>query len=133
MKNNWLAIFVAGIWIVISEFIRNEFLLKKYWVEHFSDQGRVFETIPINGIMWVVWSFIFAYFLFALLQKFDCKKVIWLSWLVGFVMMWITAFNLGVLPLTLLYFAVPLSLLEVFIAVILIRSLAKTVFAEVKE
>jgi hypothetical protein len=35
--------------------------------------------------------------------------------------MWVVIGNLGVLPIGILYFAVPLSLLEAFLAVIIIK------------
>jgi hypothetical protein len=44
-----------------------------------------------------------------------------LAWLVGFALMWVVIGNLGVLPKGILYFAVPLSLLEAFLAVIIIK------------
>jgi hypothetical protein len=39
--------------------------------------------------------------------------------------MWVTIGNLGVLPFGLLYFAVPLSLLEAFIASFIIHKMTK--------
>jgi len=41
-----------------------------------------------------------------------------LSWFVGFVLMWVVVGNLGVLPGGLLYVAVPLSLVEAFLAAV---------------
>jgi hypothetical protein len=35
--------------------------------------------------------------------------------------MWLTVYNLQALPLMLLFFAVPLSLLEVFVALLIIK------------
>jgi O-antigen/teichoic acid export membrane protein len=125
MKNTIIPVFFAGIWITLSEFIRNELLFKSYWVNHFSSIGLVFETLPINGILWAVWSFVLAYVIYKLLQKFSIKETILLSWLMAFVMMWIVIFNLQVLPLLLLLVAIPLSLIEIFVAVIIIRELQK--------
>lgn len=109
-------IIFSGIWITLSEFIRNELLFKSYWTEHYQSLNLTFETKPINGILWMVWSFLLAFFLSKMLKKFSKLEAIGLTWLVAFVMMWITIFNLQVLPLSLLIFAIPLSLLEVFIA-----------------
>lgn len=121
MKKMTLSIVLAGIWITFSEFIRNEFLFKSYWASHFGSIGLRFETLPINGVLWMIWSFMLAYVIFKLLQKFSLKETILLSWLSAFVMMWITAHNLQVLPVRLLYIAIPLSLLEIFIAIVIIK------------
>ncbi len=51
-------------------------------------------------------------------------QTVFLSWLSAFVMMWVAIGNLGVLPFSILYAAVPLSLLEVFIASFIIKKLS---------
>ena len=123
MKKNILAITLATLWITLSEFIRNEFLFKQYWIDHFDSIGLTFETLPSNGILWIVWSGILAYIIFKLLEKFSFKETICITWGAAFVMMWITIYNLQTLPLTLLYIAIPLSLLEIFVAGIIIQNI----------
>lgn len=113
----------AGIWITLSEFLRNEFLFKSYWLEHFTSMGLPFETLPINGILWMVWSFILAYVIFSLLQKLSFIKAMFLSWIAAFLMMWIALYNLQVLPLNLLLFAIPLSIIEVAVAGLIIEKM----------
>ncbi len=125
MKKTILPISIAGIWITISEFVRNELLLKHYWINHFNSIGLKFETLPLNGILWMIWSFALAYFIFKLLQKFSFRESIVLTWLSAFLMMWITMYNLQTLPLALLLFAIPLSFLEVLIAAVLIKKILK--------
>jgi len=121
MKKVFLSVILGGIWITISEFVRNEFLLKNYWVNHYNSLGLSFETLPINGALWMAWSFILAYVIYKLLQKFSFKETIFLSWLAVFITMWISLYNLQVFPLIMLCFAIPLSLLEVSVAAIIIR------------
>lgn len=121
MKKTILSIFIAGIWITISEFVRNEFFFRNYWINHFNSIGLKFETLPLNGILWMTWSFILAFILFKFQQKFSFKESILLAWLPAFLMMWITVYNLQTLPLKLLIFAIPLSILEVFIAGVIIK------------
>jgi hypothetical protein len=121
MKKIILAILLSGLWINISEFVRNEFVFKYYWIDHFDSIGLNFETLPINGVLWGVWGFLLAYVLYELLQKFSLKKSIIFTWIPSFLMMWIVIFNLQTLPLDILIFAVPLSLLEIFIAGIIIN------------
>jgi len=121
MKKKIIAITVAGIWITVSEFARNELLFKSYWVDLFASLGLRFETLPVNGILWMIWSFVLAYVIYRLMQKFSFRETVCLAWLTSFVMMWIALYNLQVLPLRLLIVAVPLSLLEVAVAGLLIK------------
>ncbi len=119
-----LPLLVATIWISISEFLRNELFFKSYWVEHYESMGLIFPSEPVNGAMWGVWSLLFAIAIFILLKKFGLWQTTLLSWFVGFVLMWVVVWNLGVLPVRLLVFAVPLSFLEAFLAAWIIRKLS---------
>ncbi|MCB1058628.1 MAG: hypothetical protein KDB65_00220 [Calditrichaeota bacterium] len=121
---NVLAVVVSGVWIILSEFVRNEFFFKSKWMDHYAKLGLSFETLPINGILWTLWSFGQAYLIFRLLKKFSFVETICLTWLVCFVMMWFVLYNLQVLPTGLLVFAVPLSLLEVLVAAWIVRKVA---------
>jgi hypothetical protein len=121
IKRNLLPIILSGLWITVSEFLRNEFLLKSYWVDHFNSIGLVFETLPVNGILWMIWSFMLAYLILKLREKFSYRETLILSWIPAFVMMWIVIYNLQVLPLMILVFTIPLSLLEIVIAIIIIK------------
>lgn len=125
MKSSILSIMLAGLWISISEFVRNEFLFKKYWTDHYSSLGLSFETLPINGILWFVWSLLLAFIIFKLLPKFSFIETVILTWLAAFLMMWITAYNLQVLPINLLLFAIPLSIIEILVASLIIKSIRK--------
>jgi hypothetical protein len=66
-----LAILIATIWISLSEFIRNEFLFKSYWVEHYSSMGLVFPSEMINGMVWGIWSLMFAIVIYFISRKFN--------------------------------------------------------------
>jgi hypothetical protein len=125
MKKSFLAIFLATIWISISEFFRNEFLLKEYWVSHYDSMGLVFPSEPVNGAVWGIWSLLFAISIFIISRKFNLTQTTFLSWFVGFVLMWFVVGNMGVLPLDILYFAIPLSLLEAFLAAFIIQKITK--------
>jgi hypothetical protein len=121
---NITAIGVTGLWVNASEFFRNEVLLKSYWVDHYRTLGLEFPSAPVNGMMWMVWGFLFAAVIRMLSEKYHLVRATLLSWTVGFVLMWIVIWNLLVLPLPLLLFAVPLSLLEAFIGTLLCQRLA---------
>jgi hypothetical protein len=116
LRHTILPILLATIWISISEFVRNQLLFKSYWVEHYQGLGLTFPAEPINGVLWGVWSLLFAIAIFILAKKFTLWQTTLLSWFVGFVLMWVVIGNLGVLPYGLLLFSVPLSLLEAFLA-----------------
>jgi hypothetical protein len=121
IKKTILPVLLATIWISISEFLRNEVLFKGYWTEHYTNMGITFPSEPINGAMWGVWSLLFAISIFVVSRKFNLLESSILAWLYGFVMMWVVLGNLNVLPFGLLLFAVPLSMLEAFLAVWIIK------------
>jgi hypothetical protein len=124
-KKTLLPILLATTWISISEFVRNEFILKSYWTSHYQKLGLEFPSDPINGAVWGLWSLCLAVAIFIISQKFSLLHTVLLSWFVGFVLMWIVIGNMNVLPSGILLFAVPLSLLEVFLASYIIQRWAK--------
>lgn len=124
MKKTVLPILLATVWISISEFVRNEFILKTYWTGHYEKLGLVFPAEPVNGAIWGLWSLFFAISVFIISKKFTLLQTTLFSWFIGFVLMWVVIGNLGVLPAGLLVFAVPLSLLEAFLASFIIKKLS---------
>jgi hypothetical protein len=126
LRTTLLPVLLATIWISVSEFFRNEFLLKSYWTEHYEQMGLVFPSKPINGAIWGLWSLLFAVAILIILKRFSLWETIFLSWFVAFVLMWVVTGNMGVLPLGILIYAVPLSLLETFVAVFIIKKIAKS-------
>jgi len=116
-----LPILLAFVWISLSELARNEFLLKSYWEEHYDGMGLTFPSEPVHGVVWGLWSLLFAVAIFVLSRRFSLGETTWLAWLMAFVMRWGAIGNLGVLPERLLWFAVPLSLLEAFVAAWIVR------------
>ena len=122
-KKTVLPVLLATIWISISEFARNEFFLKSYWTEHYRNLGLIFPSDPVNGAVWGLWSLLLAIFIFIISKKFTLLYTTLLSWMAGFVMMWLVIGNMGVLPYGLLFFAIPLSLLETFLAAFIIRKM----------
>ena len=125
MKKTNVSIMLATLWIGISEFLRNEFLFKSLWDTHYKQLGLEFKTLPINGMLWLVWSFLLALVIHQILQKFSAVQTIFLTWIMAFLMMWLTIFNLQVLPLQIVILAIPLSLLEITIAILIIKKITK--------
>ena len=126
MKRTILPVLLSTIWISLSEFIRNEFLFKDIWIDHYASLGLEFPSEPINGAVWGLWSLLFAIFIFILRKRFRFWETIGIAWLGGFVLMWIVTGNMAVLPFRILYFAIPLSLLEVFVAVWIMGKVSET-------
>ena len=125
-KKTLIPILAATIWISISEFVRNEILLKSYWTAHYKSIGLVFPSEPLNGAIWGLWSLLFALAIFFISRKFNLVQTALLSWFVGFVLMWIVVGNLGVLPFEILFYALPLSILEAYVATFIIIRLSKS-------
>ncbi len=113
-------ILAATIWISLSEFVRNEFLLKEAWVNHYASLGLDFPDAPVNGALWGIWSLLYAVSIFAISRRFSMSQTVILSWFIGFVLMWVVIGNLGVLPLSILPYALPLSILEAYLASLII-------------
>lgn len=124
IKKTVIPVLLAAIWIGMSEFFRNEILVKSYWVGHYRSLGLVFPSEPVNGAVWGLWSLLLAVAIFIILKKFSPVHTALLSWFMAFVMMWVVIGNMGVLPAGLLYAAVPLSLFETYVASYIISKLA---------
>jgi hypothetical protein len=118
-----IPILSATVWISISEFIRNQFLLKSLWTEQYKSLGLIFPEEPVNGVMWGVWSLFYAVTVFIISGKFNLLHTTLLSWFAGFVLMWVVLWNMSIFPLGILWLAVPLSLLEAFLASFIIHRL----------
>ena len=56
-------------------------------------------------------------------KKFSLLQTTLLAWFIGFVFMWLIIGNLGVLPFGILPYAIPLSILEAYIASFIIHKM----------
>ena len=115
LKKIVLPVLIIGIWINVSETVRWMFLIESYWLEKYQNLNLIFPNETTNLIMWMVWGFLFAALIFILSRKFNLFQTTILSWFVAFVMMWVVVWNVGVLPVKMLWFNIPLSLFESFI------------------
>ena len=120
-----LAVALAGIWVGLCEFVRNQFLLVAQWQGHYRNMGLEFPSKPVNGIMWMVWSFLLAGTAFAISRRFGLWQTTFVAWVMGFVMMWVVIWNLAVLPIGTLPVAVPFSFIEALGAAFICRKLAR--------
>ena len=119
MNRYLLAVLVAGLWMNVSEFVRNELLLKDVWLNGFSEIGLPFPSGPVNGAVWGLWAFVFVAVLVLMTRKFGVIHSTLMSWTLGFVLLWMAMWNMGVLPEGLLYWAVPWSLCEIYLAALI--------------
>ena len=116
MKRFIFAIITAGVFMNLSEFIRNELLIKNIWTDGFKGLGLVFPNEPINGAIWGLWTFIFVTILVWLTTKVSIFQSTIIAWFLGFVLLWLGMWNMGILPEGLLVWAIPWSFIEVFVA-----------------
>lgn len=120
-----LAVVLAGVWVGLCEFVRNQLLLVSQWQSHYRGLGLEFPSRAVNGIMWMVWSFLMAGATFAVSRRFGIWQTMLIAWILGYLMMWVVIWNLLVLPVGILPVAVPFSLVEAFGAAFICRKLAK--------
>lgn len=119
-----LAILATTVWISLNEFLRNQLVLIEHWTAHYTSMGLTFPGEPINGAVWGLWSLCFAVVIFFMARRFSLLETGILAWSVGFVLMWLVVGNLGMLPISILPYAIPWSMLEVFGAVWIVKKLA---------
>jgi hypothetical protein len=126
MKKTILPIFATFTWISLTLFLRNEVLLKDYWVSHYQDLGITFPSEPVNGMVWVIWSLLYAIAFYIFSRKYSLVNTALIAWFTGFLMMEIVVGYLGVLPFGILVYAIPMSLVEVFGASFIVHRLSGT-------
>lgn len=123
MKKFLLAILAAGVWMNLNEFARNELVVKQIWIDGFAKTGLPYQSTPVTGIAWMLWAFIFIAILTWLVTKFSVLQSTLITWIVGFVLLWLGLWNLGVLPEGLLYVAAPWSFVEVYVSALICRKI----------
>jgi hypothetical protein len=119
LKKTVLPIFVIGIWINISESVRWIFLVESYWVEHYKNMNLIFPQEPLNMVIWMIWGFLLAITIVIISKKFTVLQTTFITWFVAFVMLWVVLWNINMLPLVILWYVVPLSLIEIYIGVLI--------------
>jgi hypothetical protein len=120
-----LAILATTVWISINEFLRNQLVLIDHWTAHYTSMGLVFPGEPINGAVWGIWSLCFAVVIFFMARRFSLLETSVLAWGSGFVLMWLVVGNLGMLPMSILPYAIPWSMVEAFGAAWIVKRLAQ--------
>ena len=124
-SRNIITVLLAGAWINVSEFLRNEVLLKDYWTDHYNQLNLIFPSEPINIVVWLAWGFCLSIMIFLVSNRFNFLQTVLISWFFAFVMMWQVTWNLLVLPINILFYAIPLSLFEIAVASIIFNRFKK--------
>ena len=127
-----LAILLTTAWISLCEFVRNEYFLKQVWINHYSKLGLNFPDEPLNGAVWGVWSLMYAIAVWWISKKFSFNETVVLSWFVAFPLMWVALWNLMVLPVGILFSALPLSFAEAFGAAFICHRFIQGKFPKLK-
>lgn len=125
IKHYIVPIFLMTIWVSMFEFVRNQLLFVSYWTNHYQSMGLVFPAKSANGMVWGIWAMVFASLVLVIGKKFTYWWTVFISWIAGFVMMWLVIGNLGVLPYKLLIFAIPMSIAEVMGATWIAKKFSK--------
>jgi heme-degrading monooxygenase HmoA len=120
-RTETLPILLAAVWIGVSEFFRNQFLLKSLWVNHYDNLGLTFPSDPVTGAVWGIWSLMLSVAIFYLSKKFTLWQTTFLSWFTAIAMMWLVLGNLNVLPHRLMLYSLPFSILETFVATWIVK------------
>lgn len=113
-KERILPLLLSTVWISLSEFIRNQFLLGYTWNDHYQQLGLQFPNEPANGAIWGLWSLVLAGLILVISRRFNVFETLVITWVAAFVLMWLVIGNLGVLPTTTLFYALPLSMVEIY-------------------
>jgi len=121
LKKIVVPILLTGIWINLSETVRWIFFVEPYWVEHYHNLSLTFPSEPVNGIIWLLWGFMFATAIFILSRKFTLIQTTLLVWFITFVMLWVVLWNINILPVGFLWFVIPLSLFESFVGALICK------------
>jgi hypothetical protein len=118
-KKTIIPILLVGAWINISETVRWLLIIESHWIEYYKNLNLVFPNEPVNAIVWMIWGFLFGAIIFVLSKKFKPLQTALISWITIFVMLWIVLWNIDILPMSILWYNIPLSFIEAYIGVLI--------------
>lgn len=121
----------SAVWIALNEFPRDHLLLIDQWTTHYASKGLTFAGEPVSRAVWGFWSLSFEVAIFFMARRFSLLETGALAWGAGYVVMWLVVGNLGMLPMSILHYAIPWSLLKAFGAVWIVKKRVKVVVLNV--
>jgi hypothetical protein len=124
MKNYQKAIWqilLVSLWINIIETLRWILFAKPDIDMHFKAANLVLPNEPINNLLWLIWGIIIAVMIFIVSKKFKVLQTTFIVWITVYVMHWIALWNMAVLPINILWLAVPLTFINVLVGALISR------------
>ena len=119
-------ILIVSLWVNIYETLRWILFAKPDIDMHFKAANLVLPNEPINNFLWLIWGLIIAAIIFIISKKFKVLQTTFIVWIIVYVTHWIALWNMAVLPLNVLWLAVPLTFINVLVgALICSRFLSK--------
>lgn len=122
MKNYKKAIWqilLVSLWINIFESLRWVIFAKPDIEMYFKAANHVLPNQPINNILWMVWGVIIAIMIFIISKRFKLLQTTFIVWITVYVMHWIALWNMAVLPIKILFLAIPLTFINVLVGVLI--------------
>jgi hypothetical protein len=114
----WQILFVS-LWINIFETLRWMLFAKPDIDMHFKAANLVLPNEPINNLLWLIWGIIIAVMIFIVSKKFKVLQTTFIVWITVYVMHWIALWNMAVLPINILWLAVPLTFINVLVGALI--------------
>ena len=121
-KPGWQVLLVAVL-INFSGTVRWMLFAKPKFEALYKGWGLEYPDTLVTNLLWVLWGVLAAVVIVFLSRKFTMLHAFVLSWLAVFAMHWIALWNFAVMPLDLLWIAVPWSLFEFFVAALIANKL----------
>lgn len=118
MKNYKKAIWqilLVSLWINIFESLRWVIFAKPDIEMYFKAANHVLPNQPINNILWMVWGVIIAIMIFIISKRFKLLQTTFIVWITVYVMHWIALWNMAVLPINILWLAVPVIFIIILV------------------
>jgi hypothetical protein len=112
-------ILLVSLWINIFETLRWMLFARPYIDMHFKAANLVLPNEPVNNILWLIWGIIIAVMIFIISKKFKVLQTTFIVWITVYVMHWIALWNMAVLPINILWLAVPLTFINVLVGALI--------------
>ena len=112
-------ILLVSLWINIFETLRWMLFARPYIDVHFKAANLVLPNEPINNILWLIWGIIIAVMIFIISKKFKVLQTTFIVWIIVYVMHWIALWNMAVLPINILWLAVPLTFINALVGALI--------------
>jgi hypothetical protein len=118
-KKAFWQVLLVSLWVNIFETLRWMLFAKPDIDIHFKAANLVLPNEPVNNILWLIWGIIIAVMIFIISKKFKVLQTTFIVWIIVYVMHWIALWNMAVLPINVLWLAVPLNFINVLVGALI--------------